>query len=59
VKANPVAAWCTAWAARRIEREWHTGQVSTDDQKKESELTGEALKAARDGVSQHLLERLA
>ncbi len=33
--------------------------MSTADQRKGSELTGEALKAARDEVPQHLLERLA
>ena len=33
--------------------------MSTDDQKRGSEIHGEALKIARDEVPQHLLERLA
>jgi hypothetical protein len=33
--------------------------MSTDDQRKGSEIHGEALKAARDEVPEHLLERLA
>ena len=43
-----------AWDADRLR-----GLGSTEGQRKASELHGEALKAARDGVPQHLLERLA
>jgi hypothetical protein len=35
------------------------GGMSTDDQKRASEIHGEALKMARDEVPPHLLERLA
>ena len=38
---------------------WHTGQVSTDDQKLTAIIQGEALKFARDAIPQEMLDRLA
>ena len=42
-----------------VGRRCHTDQMSTDDQRKGSEIHGEAVQIARDEVPQELLDRLA